>query len=154
MASSREETADMSSRALPDLDGRGVICLKAELSYGSLIHCCFSPVIENFELLLINAELDVGLQSLNWYSRVPSKSNIGDSPLRLQFTNLEASGFTRCRPLYPSPRSSEKGMVAWEAKKCLHAIAKSSDSPIYWRTKSEINFKCVDVSCASVITSF
>ena len=60
----------------------------------------FSPIVENFELLMLNAELDVKLQSLNWYSRVPSKSNLSDSPSRLDFSELAARGFQRCQPTY------------------------------------------------------
>ena len=40
----------------------------------------FSPILENYELLTINAAMDVALQSLHWYSRVPSKANPGDAP--------------------------------------------------------------------------
>ena len=60
----------------------------------------FSPIVENFELLVLNAELDVKLQSLNWYSRVPSKSNLSDSPSRMDFSELAARGFQRCQPIY------------------------------------------------------
>jgi hypothetical protein len=60
----------------------------------------FSPIVENFELLVLNAELDVKLQSLNWYSRVPSKSNLSDSPSRMDFSELAAKGFQRCQPIY------------------------------------------------------
>ena len=60
----------------------------------------FSPIVENFELLVLNAELDVKLQSLNWYSRVPSKSNLSDSPSRMDFSELAAKGFQRCQPNY------------------------------------------------------
>ena len=31
----------------------------------------FSPVTDNYELLVRNAELDVWMQTMNWYSRVP-----------------------------------------------------------------------------------
>ena len=35
---------------------------------------------------------------MNWYSRVPSKSNISDDPSRLCFTGLDRKGYTRCKP--------------------------------------------------------
>ena len=41
----------------------------------AVIHS-FSPIVENFELLVVNAELEVKLQSLNWYSRVPSNYRV------------------------------------------------------------------------------
>jgi hypothetical protein len=62
----------------------------------------FSPVIENYELLVLNANLDLQLQSMQWYARVPSKSNLSDSASRLDFQELEARGFLRCRPHYGS----------------------------------------------------
>ena len=60
----------------------------------------YSPVLDNFELLVINAKLDVELQALHWYSRVPSQSNLGDDPSRLKFSFLEQHGFKRCLPCY------------------------------------------------------
>ena len=60
----------------------------------------FPPVFDNYELLSINAKLDVGLQFLNWYSRVPSKSNPGDAPSRLEFSDLDDQGYVRCKPCY------------------------------------------------------
>ena len=60
----------------------------------------YSPVAENYELLVINASLDIALQSLNWYARVPSKSNPGDAPSRLEFESLNETGYTRCKPCY------------------------------------------------------
>ena len=58
----------------------------------------FSPVTDNYELLVRNAELDVWMQTMNWYSRVPSKSNVSDDPSRLCFTELDRKGYTRCEP--------------------------------------------------------
>ena len=72
----------------------------------------FSPVIENYELLVLNARLDLQLQSLHWYSRVPSKSNLSDSASRLDFKELETFGFLRCEPQYESLTSIESGVVA------------------------------------------
>ena len=92
-------SAKMTWKAL--LKNRAVLWFIDNNSALSALIRSFSPVVENFELLMCNAELDVELQSLNLYSRVPSKSNIGDSPSRLQFEDLYAKGFTRCQPLYP-----------------------------------------------------
>ena len=64
----------------------------------------YSPVLENYEMLVINARMDVELQALHWYSRVPSKSNLSDDPSRLQFSELEAKGFKRCSPFYDLTR--------------------------------------------------
>ena len=72
----------------------------------------FPPVIENYELLVLNARLDLQLQSLHWYSRVPSKSNLSDSASRLDFKELETFGFLRCEPQYESLTSIESGVVA------------------------------------------
>ena len=58
----------------------------------------YSPVTDNYDLLVRNAELDVCLQTMNWYSRVPSKSNISDDPSRLCFSELDRKGYTRCEP--------------------------------------------------------
>ena len=58
----------------------------------------YSPVTDNYELLVRNAELDVSMQTMNWYSRVPSKSNISDDPSRLCFTELDNKGYTGCKP--------------------------------------------------------
>jgi hypothetical protein len=55
-------------------------------------------VTDNYELLVRNAELDVWMQTMNWYSRVPSKSNVSDDPSRLCFTELDRKGYTRCEP--------------------------------------------------------
>ena len=60
----------------------------------------FSPILENYELLTIIAAMDVALQSLNWYSRVPSKSNPGDAPSRFEVAQLDAQGYVRCKPCY------------------------------------------------------
>ena len=58
----------------------------------------FSPVLDNFSLLQVNAKLDMELQSRHWYSRVPSKSNIADAASRLCFDSY--SDFTMFRPVH------------------------------------------------------
>ena len=60
----------------------------------------YSPILDNFEMLMINAQLDLQLQALRWYSRVPSVSNLGDEPSRLKFEEMENNGFLRCDPCY------------------------------------------------------
>lgn len=72
----------------------------------------FSPVIENYQLLVLNANLDLQLQSMHWYARVPSKSNLSDSASRLDFKELEAHGFLRCKPQYGSLTIKESGVEA------------------------------------------
>ena len=51
----------------------------------------FSPILDSFFLLQLNARMDVLVQSRNWYSRVPSKSNPSDSASRLQFSEYRNS---------------------------------------------------------------
>ena len=84
----------------PLLSGRAVLWFVDNNSALAAVIRSFSPVVENFELLIINANLDVKLQSLNWYSRVPSKANLSDSPSRMDFDELTANGFRRCQPVY------------------------------------------------------
>ena len=45
----------------------------------------YSPVLDNFCLLQLNAELDVKIPTRNWYSRVPSQNNPSDDASRLEF---------------------------------------------------------------------
>ena len=77
----------------------------------------YSPVADNYELLVRNAELDVCMQTMNWYSRVPSKSNIGDDPSRLFFTELDRKGYTRCKPCCDFTKVwSQKGVAGVKEK--------------------------------------
>eukprot|EP00435_Cladocopium_sp_Y103_P018620 s4516_g4.t1 len=64
----------------------------------------FSPVIDNFFLLQVNSKFDVDLQSRNWYSRVPSKSNPSDDASRLDFSGYVNA--MRCTPCYDRMESS------------------------------------------------
>eukprot|EP00435_Cladocopium_sp_Y103_P010164 s6141_g2.t1 len=84
------------------LSGRAVLWFIDNNSALASVIRSFSPVLENFDLLVINANLDVKLQSMNWYCRVPSKSNLSDSPSRLDFSELSAKGFVRSQPNYGS----------------------------------------------------
>ena len=58
----------------------------------------FSPVLDNFLLLQLNARLDVLLQCRQWYSRVPSKSNPSDDASGLEFGAYQNS--IQCKPCY------------------------------------------------------
>jgi len=86
------------------LCGRAILWFIDNNSSLAAVIRSYSPVLENYEMLVINAWLDVELQALHWYSRVPSKSNLSDDPSRLQFSELEAKGFKRCSPLYDLTR--------------------------------------------------
>ena len=58
----------------------------------------FSPILDNFCLLQLNARLDSKIFARHWYSRVPSKSNPADSASRLDFS--EYKGASKCLPSY------------------------------------------------------
>ena len=58
----------------------------------------FSPILDNFSLLQLNARLDIKFQARHWYGTVPSKSNPADSASRLEFG--EYRNAVRCKPLY------------------------------------------------------
>lgn len=94
------------------LSGRAILWFIDNNAALSAVIRSFSAVLENFELLMINANLDVRLQCLNWYSRVPSRSNLSDDPSRLCFGDLEAKGFVRCQPSYESLTIERSGEVA------------------------------------------
>eukprot|EP00435_Cladocopium_sp_Y103_P067316 s126_g29.t2 len=83
-----------------ELSKRAVLWFIDNNSALSAIIRAFSPVFENYQLLVINARLDLELQCQNWYSRVPSKSNLSDDPSRLSFQQLADHGFKRCTPQY------------------------------------------------------
>ena len=94
-----------------DLAFRPVLWFVDNSSAQAALVRSFSPVFDSYELLSMNAKLDVGLQALNWYSRVPSKSNPSDAPSRLEFSELDSLGYVRCEPCYPNPDGGdEKGL--------------------------------------------
>ena len=86
------------------LYGRALLWFIDNYSSLAAVIRSYSPVLENYEMLVINARMDVELQALHVYSRVPSKSNLSDDPSRLQFSELEAKGFKRCSPFYDLTR--------------------------------------------------
>ena len=82
------------------MSGRSILWFIDNNSSLAAIIRSYSPVLDNFEMLVINSRLDVALQSLHWYSRVPSMSNLADDPSRLKFLELETQGFKKCTPDY------------------------------------------------------
>ena len=60
----------------------------------------FSPILDNFFLLQLNARLDNTIPARHWYGRVPSRSNPADDASRLDFRAYRNS--TRCNPDYSS----------------------------------------------------
>ena len=60
----------------------------------------YSPLLDSMELIRNFAYEDVEAQSLNWYARVPSRSNLSDAASRLEFACYGPMGFTKVTPLY------------------------------------------------------
>ena len=56
----------------------------------------FSPRLDNFFLLQLNARLDLRYQARHWYGRVPSKSNPADNASRLDFSSYKNSMRSAC----------------------------------------------------------
>ena len=80
------------------LEGRSVLWfLDNEAARMSLVRI-FSPILDNFFLLQLNARLDTQCQARNWYGRVPSKSNPADDASRLVFSSYRNA--IRCKPSY------------------------------------------------------
>lgn len=71
------------------LSGRSIIWFLDNESARMAFVRCFSPVIDNYFMLQLNSKFDLELQTRNWYSRVPSKSNPSDSASRLSFTEYQ-----------------------------------------------------------------
>ena len=61
----------------------------------------FTPVVNATSILMDVAVQDVASHTLNWYSRVPSKSNIADDASRLEFGRY-ANLFRMVQPVYES----------------------------------------------------
>jgi len=101
---------------IKEISGRAVLWFVDNSSAQSALIRSFSPVFDNYELLVINAELDVLTQSLNWYARVPSPSNPGDAPSRLEFQALDTAGYTRCKPCYSLHEIDKMGVERREGK--------------------------------------
>eukprot|EP00435_Cladocopium_sp_Y103_P006698 s4577_g2.t1 len=73
------------------LQGRSVLWFLDNDSARLALIRNFSPVLDNFFLLQLNAKMDVQVQARNWYSRVPSKSNPSDEASRLKFESYRNS---------------------------------------------------------------
>ena len=62
----------------------------------------YSPSLPSFELLLANASIDLELELLTWYTRVPSLSNPADAPSRLKALETESTfGAISVEPIIP-----------------------------------------------------
>jgi hypothetical protein len=62
----------------------------------------YSPSLPSFELLVANATIDLELELLTWYTRVPSPSNPGDAPSRLKDGETEEMfGAKAVEPVIP-----------------------------------------------------
>ena len=101
---------------IKEISGRAALWFVDNSSAQSALIRSFSPVFDNYELLVINAELDVLTQSMNWYARVPSPSNPGDAPSRLEFQALDTAGYTRCKPCYSLHEIDKMGVERREGK--------------------------------------
>ena len=71
------------------LKGRSILWFLDNESAKMAFVRCFSPVIENYFMLQLNSRFDLELQTRNWYSRVPSRSNPSDSASRLSFAEYQ-----------------------------------------------------------------
>ena len=60
----------------------------------------YSPLLDSMEMIRNCAYEDVRAQSLNWYARVPSCSNLSDAASRLEFECYGPMGFTKVAPTY------------------------------------------------------
>ena len=74
-----------------EISGRSVLWFLDNDSARLALIRCFSPVLDNFCLVQLNARLDSKLHARHWYSRVPSKSNPSDDASRLEFSAYKRS---------------------------------------------------------------
>jgi hypothetical protein len=81
--------------------GRKIICFVDNDSAKDALVKSYSPMLSSFELLRTNAELDLELLCFNWYSRVPSKSNIADDASRLVFDQYLMYEYSMTQPIVP-----------------------------------------------------
>ena len=54
------------------------------------------------DMLLVNSSLDQEIEGMPWYSRVPTESNLGDNPSRLDFQELQELGAVQVHPVQPA----------------------------------------------------
>ena len=74
----------------------------------------FSPVFFSREILLASKLCDAGLQSIDWYARVPTKANWADGPSRLDFAEVLSIGAVHDPIEFPE-LSSFSGIDVYEA---------------------------------------
>ena len=60
----------------------------------------YGPVLDSAQLVRNCAWEDVSSQTLNWYARAPSKSNLSDAASRLAFEEYARLGFAKVQPVY------------------------------------------------------
>ena len=85
----------------------------------------YPPLLDSMHIIRLCAFEDVAAQSVNWYARVPSKSNISDAASRLDFSCYQYLGFTSDASVFP--RLFRSGVVGL-GKTC--AISKAMHSPL------------------------
>eukprot|EP00435_Cladocopium_sp_Y103_P072170 s444_g39.t1 len=59
----------------------------------------YSPLLDSMQIVRNCAWEDVSAQTLNWYARVPSKSNLSDDASRLAFGRYRTLGFAKVQPV-------------------------------------------------------
>eukprot|EP00435_Cladocopium_sp_Y103_P053347 s684_g17.t1 len=87
------------------IDGRSVLWFLDNESARAALVRCFSPILDNFLLLQLNAKLDSDIQARHWYSRVPSRSNPSDDASRLDF-----AAYTFSERVHPSYEKALKAV--------------------------------------------
>jgi hypothetical protein len=75
------------------LRGRRVLWLIDNESARFALIAMSSPVAASADILWSIADLEISLQTLSWYERVPTASNLADGPSRLCFEDVLALGF-------------------------------------------------------------
>ena len=59
-------------------------------------------MMDTFAMLCISAHLDLALDAVQWYARVPSKASLADDASRLRFESYEAQ-YTRTEVDWTTP---------------------------------------------------
>ena len=62
----------------------------------------YSPVLHSGHIIGVVSFCENRLQTLSWFTRVPSEGNISDGPSRLDFTEVRALGGVSCEVQFPS----------------------------------------------------
>ena len=82
------------------LKGRQVIWFCDNEAARSALVRSYSPLLDSMEIIRSCAAEDVSAQTLNWYARVPTKSNIADAASRLDLSCYNSLGFAKVMPCY------------------------------------------------------